>query len=281
MSSPPYPAPSPAPKYVSLGYRCSSAGILKRLGLKTESFPFDWMVSRLPIIEHCIATHFVYLVDPANYTKKQTHITHYHRGTTPTPRKIADETVYENHYYETQHPEFRQLVSTQIPRPLSVETGDTYASLCVINHRNILEEDTQSYYARCVSRWSELSPSHVPTHVPPHVHGLYIHPTMTEPEYSAQRETLVAEFLRFKRDVLPEWTSILFFIMVRTEHPYPITQYVDSFLEIVAEDAGVKIVRVYTNEDFIDAGEIFMQNAYIETDAMCHFLRSEWNPPTR
>jgi len=29
---------------------------------------------------------------------------------------------------------------------------------------------------------------------------------------------------------------------------------------------------VYTNRDFIDAGEIFMQNAYIETDKMCELL---------
>jgi len=30
---------------------------------------------------------------------------------------------------------------------------------------------------------------------------------------------------------------------------------------------------VYTNRDFIDAGEIFMQNAYIETDKICELIQ--------
>ena len=51
----------------SLGYRCSSAGILKSLGLKTESYPFDWLVSRLPIIEHCLQTGFKHFLEVDNY----------------------------------------------------------------------------------------------------------------------------------------------------------------------------------------------------------------------
>jgi len=31
---------------------------------------------------------------------------------------------------------------------------------------------------------------------------------------------------------------------------------------------------VYTNRDFIDAGEIFMQNAYIETDKICELVKT-------
>ena len=31
-------------KVFSLGYRCSSAGLLKYIAFKTESYPFDWYV---------------------------------------------------------------------------------------------------------------------------------------------------------------------------------------------------------------------------------------------
>ena len=58
-------------RIVSLGYRCSSAGILKSLGLKSESYPFDWLVSRLPIIEDCIQTEFKYFVNADNYKCKE------------------------------------------------------------------------------------------------------------------------------------------------------------------------------------------------------------------
>ena len=39
-----------SPTFVSFGYRCSCAGILKDLGLKHESYPFDWLISNLSVI---------------------------------------------------------------------------------------------------------------------------------------------------------------------------------------------------------------------------------------
>jgi hypothetical protein len=46
------------PIFVSLGYRCSSAALLKKLQLKNESYPFDWLVSRLSVIEDSIQSGF-------------------------------------------------------------------------------------------------------------------------------------------------------------------------------------------------------------------------------
>jgi hypothetical protein len=252
--------------YVSLGYRCSSAGILKYLGLKSESYPFDWMVSRLPVISHCVKTGFHYLVDPQNYTTQQTHTTHYHEGTHPAPMTICRETVHVNHYYETAVPDIRNYVCASIPHPLSVASGDTYAGLCVINHRNIRDTETQAYYHRCVERWHRLR------QIQTTVVGLYIHPTITEQEYAEQKDALIREFEEFRQTTVPHWTTVLFFLMVRTEHPYPITQYKPDFFQTLIDSPETIITTVYTNRDFIDAGEIFMQNAYIETDRMCSYI---------
>ena len=35
----------------SLGYRCTTSGLLKSIGLKHESYPFDWNISRLNVIK--------------------------------------------------------------------------------------------------------------------------------------------------------------------------------------------------------------------------------------
>ena len=372
------------PTYISLGYRCSTAGILKRLGLKHESFPFDWMISRLPIIKDCIETRFAYFIDPKWYVKKQTHTTHYHKGTTPVPMKICDETIYENvHYanlYQDQTPlsydgnpspdhhrtptfvpqftyetpdvvspgiaqftyETPDVVSSgiphsgvlpktmNIPEPLSRENGDTYAHLLAMNHRNINDPETQAYYERCIDRfvyyWENPAP----------VVGIYIHPTITEKEYQDQSNDLQQEFREFYEKTMPKHWSAVFFIIVRTNHPYPITDHLPDFLQILYTDTlsydgcpspdnqqpppnqttlsydgnpspdhldgvlkrhpdppavrlnhrtptfvphsgvlpnqipsrNIRIYVVYTNCDFVDAGEIFMHNPYIEIDAI-------------
>ena len=223
------------------------------------------MISRLPIIAHCIETDFRYLADPQYYTQRQTHTTHYHEGTTPIPLHICRETIYENHYYETQ-PQ-TQTQTTKIPAPLSRENGDTYASQCAINHRNIYDPKTQEDYQRCIARWKAIT--HPQTQTP--VIGLYIHPTITEAEYDQQ--SLIAEFETFQKKSLHTWKAVMYFVIVRTAHPYPITNHVPQVIETVVDTPETRIAVVYTNRDFVDAGEIFMQNAYIETDRMCLYIQ--------
>lgn len=273
------------PVYISLGYRCSTASILKRLGLKHESFPFDWMISRLPIIQDCIDTRFAYFMDPKCYVKKQTHTTHYHEGTTPVPMKICDETIYENVYYtnkyqtQPQNPTQTQT-SIKIPEPLSVENGDTYAHLLAMNHRNINEPETQAYYERCIDRFLYYwdAPKHEETtNTLQKVVGIYIHPTITELEYQTQSNNLQHEFREFYEKTMPKHWSAVFFIIVRTTHPYPITDHIPECLQTIYindEDPAryIRIYLLYTNRDFVDAGEIFMHNPYIETDAILQEL---------
>jgi hypothetical protein len=277
------------------------------MGIKTESYPFDWMVSRLPVIQDCIETDFAFFTNPHLYSTHETHTTHYHKGTNPTPMQICRETIYRNDYYQ-EHPVIQDQI--RIPQPLSTEKGDTYAHTCIMNHRNIHDPDTQSYYQRCIQRFQCRLASPEP------VVAVYIHPTLTEAEYADQRELLHDQFRHFQTHVLPEHWQCIFFCMVRTDHPYPITDYKPHVIERCfpekAEEfkdlrskllrptdsanslksygfasgfprnpqfseettSRIQIFTVYTNRDFIDAGEIFMQNAYIETDNMCKLLET-------
>ena len=44
----------------SLGPQCHSSNILKRLNIKKESYPFDWIFSNLKNLEHAIHSLNVY-----------------------------------------------------------------------------------------------------------------------------------------------------------------------------------------------------------------------------
>jgi hypothetical protein len=60
--------------YISLGPNCHSSGILKYLGYKKESYPFDWILSNLKIINYSIITNFSEFLDRNNYYKSNNEI---------------------------------------------------------------------------------------------------------------------------------------------------------------------------------------------------------------
>ena len=44
--------------YMSLGYDCSTASVLRNLNMRCEALPFDWVVSNLQILINCIEDNF-------------------------------------------------------------------------------------------------------------------------------------------------------------------------------------------------------------------------------
>lgn len=41
-------------KYFSVGHRCTTSQLLKDCGLRYDSHPFDWLVSKLDTVEHSL-----------------------------------------------------------------------------------------------------------------------------------------------------------------------------------------------------------------------------------
>ena len=52
----------------SIGPQCHSTNILRRLDLKKESYPFDWIFSNLKNVEHAIKDDFKIFLDKTYYT---------------------------------------------------------------------------------------------------------------------------------------------------------------------------------------------------------------------
>jgi len=51
----------------SLGFNCHASYFLKTNGLKKESYPFDWIMSNLIVVEQCLKDNFVNYLDKKLY----------------------------------------------------------------------------------------------------------------------------------------------------------------------------------------------------------------------
>ena len=131
-------------KIVSLGHRCHSASIIKKIGSKTESYPFDWLISKLDTIKKCIDNNFVHFKKKSNYKTK---ITSNDIGIT--------ENVSNNIEYEKENSDIVK----------------TYDFNLACNHYNL--ENNYYYYERCVDRFMKLLESNDDKMF------LYIHPILT------------------------------------------------------------------------------------------------------
>lgn len=244
----------------SLGYRCSSAGILKSLGLKHESYPFDWMVSRLPIIEDCIATDFVHYLGPANYYCV-TGVTNHYTSVNPESRiLICKEQICFNKYYESSN-NVVSNIELYLPKPIS-SIRDAYGYRMMMNHHDIKRNrEHQDYFSRCVERWNTLPYKKTLS--------LYIHPVVFHEQFISIQFELIREIKRVHTSIFAKMRNDgIYIIPVRTQYTDPTNHCCKYILEENPDDElvpGCRICILWANRDFVDAGEIFMGTSYIET----------------
>ena len=183
-------------KIISLGFRCSSAAILKRMGLKHESFPFDWLISRLSVIRHCMETDFTEFLNLSNYQRKYSNT---YEMADSRNGFICDEHLMVNLYYQPED---------------QSDPENTYKWYLAMNHHNILEQKDTEYYERCVQRYRELM-----TFDEPKIY-LHICPLITMEKYNDTKENIFHELTSFDQ-FMYEFTNGtsrgLFFIMVRDD----------------------------------------------------------------
>jgi hypothetical protein len=267
-------------KLFSLGHRCSTAGILKFLEIKTESYPFDWMISRLNIIQDCIETEFVYFLERKNYKEKNTVTFHYSKHGN---QFVCNENIVYNTYYQNKYNNDELI----IPHPLSIP-NDTYAHYLALNHRNILHDNDYEYFKRCVERFKIMIYDNQPKMY------IYIHPVISIEDYQDNKDKIIKLFLNFQNymSTLNKNTSIvgLFIIVVRTNYDNPVTEHLSNITENIynnlptindensvhEENANPQcsINVLYTHKYFIDAGEIFLQqNNELETSTLINIIK--------
>lgn len=225
---------SPQTQFFSFGYRCSSAGILKSMQLKYESFPFDWLISRLDVIKHCLEDEFHEFLNQSNYVRKYSKT---YEMIDSNKGYVCDEHLMVNSFY-------------QDPKEMDLENA--YGYKLAMNHHNIWENKDYDYYLRCVKRFMSLmSTSHIKNYI-------HITPLMNVSKYVETKEKILEEFILFDHfmyNYSNQKTNGIFFVMIRQNLPET-----EPYMEVLysSDINDTRIYAVYSNNTMKDAGEIFI-----------------------
>jgi hypothetical protein len=249
--------PIPEHKLFSVGFRCSSAGILKSLGLKIESHPFDWLVSRLDVIVDCIETQFTHFLDVSKYEFKITST--YGHMDTVTDNYICDEHSYVNMHYQ----------------PIDkLNEKNTYQHHLAIAHNNITDPTDHSYFVRCIERFNTM------LQCKEHKMYLHISPLFVnnvEENVNAYKYQCIHfhDYMQQLHEKLmasndnPTIIAGLFFILVKDLlEETPKMQILHEWIK--PNYGKCKIILLRTNHLFIDGGETFMGNHHEEVELIKH-----------
>lgn len=257
----------------SVGYRCSSAGILKSLGFKHASYPFDWLVSRLPIIEHCLSTEFVEFLNKNNYTKKQT-ATHGYATADPESKTwVCDESIQLNNYYETTFS--YDKMDLHMASHLSPDR-DAYSHKLMMNHHDITTDRDFEYYQRCINRWNQMLET-----AEGNALSLYIHPMIFREEFIKSGANIQMDIRRIHRVFRERFRGKsnldgIYIIPVKTEYKLPTKHCAKYVLEEQPDEEDTPSCRIcilWANSGFVDAGEIFMGDCGDETYVIQDYLQ--------
>jgi len=226
-------------KVISFGYRCSSASFLQLLNLKTESYPFDWLVSKLDVIKDCIETKFVHFLNANHYVARNTETVNIIDNTITC---VCNEVAHVNMYYEKD-----------------MQTKYTYSYQLACNHRTIQKDC--DYYQRCINRLYSLFKSNV------HKYYLHFHPIMGINDYQHNKEMILKEFDDFNQYIIGKTRNIfgIYFILIKHK------DQIKSFKW--KETRYYNVFVLYCNDDFLDGGAPFMGNDTAEKEEVLSILK--------
>lgn len=229
-------------KVVSFGHRCSSAGIIKLLNLKTESYPFDWLVSKLDIIMDCIDTKFVHFLNRNNYITQYSETFNLIDG---EKYHIRYETVNVNKYYQKDS-----------------ENIQTYKYKLALNHYNLHNDNDYEYYQRCIKRLYELLESDIKKYY------LYFNYIMGINDYERKKKYIMNKFEEFYRFISKKTVNItgIYFILISSKEPVKIT--------VLKESPEYTVFLLYCSERFLDCGCPFGGDQEIESQEVLSALQN-------
>ena len=231
-------------KVISFGYRCSSASFIKGLDLKTESYPFDWIVSKLDVVQHCIETKFDHFLNVNNYVGKNTET---YNIIDNAKYHICHENIQVNVFYETD---------------TSNNNTSTYNYKLALTHHNLNNTADYEYYERCIVRLYELFEMNIRKYY------IYFHPVIGINDFLNNKDNLLTEFDSFNQFIKTKTTNIfgIYFILIKHN------ENMNSIKIKETEDYIVFIL--YCNTDFLDGGGTFSGNFYAEQEEVIRILKN-------
>ena len=244
------------PIIFSVGHRCTSASLIKELHMKYESYPFDWVVSKLEVINHCLNDNFKTYLDVSNYELMRSQTFNkcdnikYH---------IGYEDIVFNKKYETMFFESEYNVDCNEPQN---EYG-TYGMALAETHHDIRTDNHKGYFNRCVDRFKRMIA------IPRQKFYLYVHPLTGERHFEERKADLILYFLKFVEGFTTHVNNAfgIFFIVVRNGNK-------KHQIETLFETDNMTIRVLYANDYLVDAGGVYDGDFYNEQYVMLTTIES-------
>lgn len=120
-----------ANRFISLGQNCSTAWYLKQVGVKLDSYPFDWIFTSCGIIEDCIKNRFSFYKDPSQFYRNKDGSAGHHR--------------YHSRMFNHRS-------------PLDSESSLTYYQRCCERFLEVIDSDTPCVFVITLLNESEKRP---------------------------------------------------------------------------------------------------------------------------
>ena len=226
----------------SVGHRCTSASLIKELRLKFESYPFDWVVSKLDVILHCVKDDFFQYLNQDNYRELYSETFNLCDG---EKIHICDEYISFNNFYETEF-----ISDKEKTKEISI---GTYGMKLAMTHHNICNERDKGYFDRCVSRFRKILA------LPQRKNFLYVHPLLGINQFEETSHLLLIYFIDFVENFKQYTTNSfgIFFICVKNEER-------KNQIETMFENEEMIVFVLYTNKNLIDGGGVYDGDFYNE-----------------
>jgi len=226
----------------SVGHRCTSASLIKELRLKFESYPFDWVVSKLDVVLHCVKDDFCQYLNQDNYRELYSETFNLCDG---EKRHICHENISFNNFYETEF-------NHDTGNPTDFSFG-TYGMKLAMTHHNITTEKDKGYFERCVTRFRKI------LNLPQRKFFLYVHPLLGINQFEETSYSLLLYFMEFVEKFKQYTTNIfgIFFICVKNEER-------KNQIETMFENEEMIVFVLYTNQNLIDGGGVYDGDFYNE-----------------
>jgi hypothetical protein len=230
----------------SLGYRCTSAGLLKKLNLKNESYPFDWLISRLHVVKHCIENRFSEFLKLENYKHLNTKTFDSYND---QPILVCEEKIIFNTFYTPEN----------IVNNCDINTYNYHLAL---NHKSLFNTEDFSYYERCIERFNKLLVSNHPKMF------VYVHKMLCKNEYDENKDDIINEFLEFNNFMKSHTDNIIgtFFIIVKDDIDFCKLEKTNCL------EKSHNIYTLYTTKRLMDTGEILMGDYWNEEQCLLNEL---------
>ena len=230
------------PIIFSVGHRCTTASLIKIMKMKFESYPFDWVVSKLETVKHCIENNFNDFLQSDNFVRKDSDTINVLDN---EEQFVTTESIVFNNNYETN-----MVTATN---GFKSNHRGTYGYMLALTHHDMHDEENKKYFDRCIKRFQNI------LNLPQQKFYLYVNPLIGSEEFEMTSANILIQFIRFTEfmESITLNSFGIYFFVVRNHNK-------KGIVETMYETDNMIVYVMNCNSELIDAGGVFDGNFYEE-----------------